>query len=145
MAGPRRPDAAIRGVRAQAFVVPTEQPEADGTLAWDSTTLVVAEVEGGGRSGLGYTYAEASAASLIRGKLADLVAGREALDPPTAWQAMQRGVRNLGHGGRVACAVAAVDTALWDLKAKLLDLPLALLLGRCREAVPIYGSGGFTT
>ncbi len=35
--------------------------------------------------------------------------------------------------------------ALWDLKAKALDLPLAALLGRCRDSVPIYGSGGFTS
>ena len=58
---------------------------------------------------------------------------------------MQRAVRNMGRAGLAATAISAVDTALWDLKAKLLDLPLALLLGRYRDAVPIYGSGGFTT
>jgi L-alanine-DL-glutamate epimerase-like enolase superfamily enzyme len=39
----------------------------------------------------------------------------------------------------------AVDVALWDLKARLLDLPLVTLLGAVRDAVPAYGSGGFTT
>jgi len=42
-------------------------------------------------------------------------------------------------------AISAVDVALWDLKAKLLDVPLAQLLGPCRERVPVYGSGGFTS
>ena len=41
-------------------------------------------------------------------------------------------------------AISAVDTALWDLKARLLDLPLVTLLGQVRDALPIYGSGGFT-
>jgi L-alanine-DL-glutamate epimerase-like enolase superfamily enzyme len=58
---------------------------------------------------------------------------------------MQRAVRNMGRQGLAATAISAVDTALWDLKAKLLDLPLCLLLGRARNDVPIYGSGGFTT
>ena len=57
---------------------------------------------------------------------------------------MQRAVRNLGRDGLAATAISAIDTALWDLKAKLLDLPLAVLFGRYREAVPIYGCGGFT-
>ena len=42
-------------------------------------------------------------------------------------------------------AISAVDSALWDLKARLLGLPLAVLLGKCRDRVPIYGSGGFTS
>jgi L-alanine-DL-glutamate epimerase-like enolase superfamily enzyme len=42
-------------------------------------------------------------------------------------------------------AIAAVDVALWDLAARLLDVALADLLGRCRDAVPVYGSGGFTS
>ena len=58
---------------------------------------------------------------------------------------MQRAVRNLGRAGLCATAISAVDTALWDLKAKLLGLPLAALLGRVRDEVEIYGSGGFTS
>jgi L-alanine-DL-glutamate epimerase-like enolase superfamily enzyme len=42
-------------------------------------------------------------------------------------------------------AIAAVDVALWDLKARLLGLPLCRLLGTVRDRVPIYGSGGFTS
>src|SRR5581483_4875870 len=54
-------------------------------------------------------------------------------------------VRNIGSRGVAACAIAAVDMALWDLKAKLLDISLADLLGLRREAAPCYGSGGFTS
>ena len=137
--------AAIGNLTAAAYTIPTDSPEADGTMAWTSTTLVVVEVEGGGKTGLGYTYTDASVTHLIDRKLAEVVEGRDVLDPPGAWRAMQRAVRNMGREGLAATAISAIDTALWDLKAKLLDLPLALLLGRYREAVPIYGSGGFTT
>ena len=58
---------------------------------------------------------------------------------------MARAVRNLGRPGVAAMAIRAVDVALWDLKARLLGLPLATLLGAVHEQVPIYGSGGFTS
>ncbi len=135
----------IESVRAAAYTIPTDKPEGDGTLRWDSTTLVVVEVAGGGQTGLGYTYSSGSIVALIDGKLAEVVRQHSVLDPPAAWRAMQRAVRNMGREGLAATAISAVDTALWDLKARLLGLPLALLFGRFREAVPIYGSGGFTT
>ena len=124
---------------------PTDLPEADGTAAWDSTTLVVVFVQAGGLEGVGYTYADASAALVVAGKLASVVRGASALDPPRAWQALQRAMRNLGRAGLCAAAISAVDTALWNLKAKLLGLPLASLLGCYRSSVEIYGSGGFTS
>jgi L-alanine-DL-glutamate epimerase-like enolase superfamily enzyme len=138
-------EARVDAVRARAFTIPTDKPEADGTFAWTSTTLVVVEVEGGGKQGLGYTYSHACIVGLILTALADAVGGQDCLDPPTAWLAMQRTVRNLGREGLAATAISAVDAALWDLKAKLVGLPLASLLGCCRDAVPIYGSGGFTS
>ena len=138
-------EAPITNVRACAYTVPTDRPEADGTFAWDSTTLVVVHVDAGGKAGLGYTYTHGCIVDLITGKLKDAVAGFDALDPPAAFAAMQRAVRNMGRQGLAATAISAVDTALWDLKAKLLNRPLCSLLGRARDDVPIYGSGGFTT
>lgn len=135
----------IQGVNARAYKIPTDAPEADGTLSWDSTTLVVTHVKGGGREGLGYTYADACIVPLLEKKLAQSIEGFDAMDPPGAWRAMQRAVRNLGREGLAATAISALDTALWDLKAKLLDVPLARLLGTFREEVPVYGSGGFTS
>lgn len=127
------------------FRIPTDAPESDGTLEWDSTILVLVELAAGARQGVGYTYADRSAAVLIRDRLAEVIEGRDAMDIPGAWWAMLAAVRNLGHGGITAMAISAVDAALWDLKAKLLDLPLVKLLGAVRGAVPVYGSGGFTS
>ena len=127
-----------------AYTVPTDQPEADGTLAWDSTTIVVVHAHGGGEWGLGYTYADVSTAKLVESKLADIVAGRDAMAPQAAWEAMVEQTRNLGRPGITSMAIAAVDVALWDLKARALGLPLCKLLGMAHDRVPVYGSGGFT-
>lgn len=134
----------IERVRARAFKVPTDKPEADGTIAWNATTLVLVEVSGGGTAGVGYTYSGASIVTLIQVELAEVICGFDALDPQSAWLRMQRHVRNLGREGLAATAISAVDAALYDLKARLLNLPLAKLLGSYRNKVPIYGSGGFT-
>lgn len=135
----------IERLAAAAYRIPTDGPEADGTFAWESTTLVVVQAAAASHVGIGYTYADAAAAGLIRGPLAKVVVGRDAADISGAFAAMQGNVRNIGRGGIAACAISAVDAALWDLKAQLLDLPLAALLGRCRGGVKVYGSGGFTT
>jgi L-alanine-DL-glutamate epimerase-like enolase superfamily enzyme len=140
-----KPEVPIESVQAQAFTVPTDRPEADGTIAWDSTTLVVVEIAAGGKSGMGYTYSSACIVDLIGKTLAEKIKGKDALSPQAAFAAMERAVRNLGREGLAATAISAVDTALYDLKARLLDVPLARLLGAYRLSVPIYGSGGFTT
>jgi L-alanine-DL-glutamate epimerase-like enolase superfamily enzyme len=137
--------AEIGELTATAYTVPTDRPESDGTLEWDSTTIVVVQVEGGGKRGLGYTYGHQAIAEVVSSTLAPLVAGMSALAPREAWAAMQREVRNLGRQGLCAMAISAVDIALWDLRAKLLGLSLADSLGRFREAIPAYGSGGFTS
>ncbi len=99
----------------------------------------------GGKRGLGYTYADTATARLIHDLLSKIVEGHDAMSVPVVWQAMVRRIRNLGRPGIVSMAISAVDTALWDLKARLLDLPLVTLLGAVREAVPICGSGEFTS
>ncbi|MET7484400.1 enolase C-terminal domain-like protein [Streptomyces sp. NPDC005538] len=135
----------VDGVETAVYTVPTDAPEGDGTLAWDSTTMVVVQVRAGGVTGLGYTYGAAATAQVVAEQLADAVTGLSAWDIPAANEAMTRTVRNAGRPGLVAGAVSAVDIALWDLKARLLDLPLTRLLGASRTDVPVYGSGGFTT
>ncbi len=145
IAGSTLPAFPVRLVRASAYRVPTDFPESDGTLEWDSTTLVLAELEAGGERGLGYTYADSSTAVLVRDTLAPVVEGRDAMDVAGCWDAMVAAVRNLGRPGIASMAVAAVDNGLWDLKAKLLELPLARLLGSVRHRIDAYGSGGFTS
>ncbi|MFR9794698.1 enolase C-terminal domain-like protein [Streptomyces sp. MS06] len=132
-------------VETSVFAVPTDVPEADGTLSWDTTTAVVVTVGCADLTGLGYTYAPAATARVVDGLLASVVTGSPALDVPRANEAMQRAVRNAGLPGIAAQAISAVDIALWDCKARLLGLPLMRLLGAARDEVPVYGSGGFTT
>jgi L-alanine-DL-glutamate epimerase-like enolase superfamily enzyme len=136
---------AVEDLEVSAYTVPTDAPESDGTLAWDSTTMVLVEAKAGDRTGLGYTYGDVAVARFVESKLADIVRGADALAPPAAWARMQAAIRNAGRPGVGAMAVSAVDVALWDLKARLLDLPLVAVLPRFHEAVPIYGSGGFTS
>jgi L-alanine-DL-glutamate epimerase-like enolase superfamily enzyme len=135
----------IESLRVSAYTIPTERPESDGTLEWDSTTLILVRLGAGGKTGLGYTYAAPATARLIEGLLKPVVCGAEAMDIPRLYDAMRRGTRNLGGTGIAAMAISAIDTALWDLKAKLLELPLVRLLGSVRDSVPVYGSGGFTS
>lgn len=137
--------AAIEKIDVSTYKIPTDSPESDGTYEWKSTTLVVVEAHASNEIGLGYTYADGSTARLIHDKLAHAIQGLDALAVPLAWETMVETIRNLGRPGIGSMAISAVDAALWDLKAKLLGLPLAALLGAVRDAAPIYGSGGFTS
>jgi L-alanine-DL-glutamate epimerase-like enolase superfamily enzyme len=137
-------EAPIERIGVEAFRIPTDAPESDGTLAWSSTTMVLVEASAAGETGIGYSYTGRAAATLIDDLLAGSVTGRDAMDTPACWQAMVDAIRNLGRPGIAATAIAAVDNALWDLKARILALPLADLLGRARDAIPVYGSGGFS-
>jgi len=141
----RRCATMIDHVYAAAYRIPTDRPEADGTLSWTSTTLVVIYVFAGNARGLGFTYGHASSVALVQDLLASALNDQDCLDVPGCWMAMQRAVRNVGRSGIASCALSAVDLALWDLKAQILSIPLVKLLGSCRRDIPIYGSGGFTS
>jgi len=132
-------------IEVTTYKIPTDAPESDGTLSWDSTTFVVVRARSGGTTGIGYTYAGTSVATVIQEKLSGTVEGSDALTPQASWAAMQHAVRNLGKPGVVAEAISAVDIALWDLAARLQDVPLVLAIGAVHETMPIYGSGGFTS
>ena len=134
----------IESVEAAVYTVPTDAPEADGTLSWDSTVMTVVRVQASGTWGTGWTYGSAACGTVVTGKLAAIVRGRDPMDVAGAWEAMVRAVRNDGRPGAVGYAISAVDVALWDLKARLLGVPLPRLLGAVRTEVPVYGSGGFT-
>lgn len=138
-------EALIQSVKTVAYRIPTATPESDGTLQWEATVLVLVEITCADVTGLGYTYADTSAAGVIKEKLAPIVSGNDPFDIPLLWQEMRRAVRNIGRPGIASTAIAAVDIALWDLKARLLERPLVKLLGQVHIQIPVYGSGGFTS
>lgn len=140
-----RSDVRVERLTTAVYRIPTDRPESDGTFTWDSTTLVLVFVAAGEAQGFGYTYGAGAVASVIRDQLAPVVRGRDPFAVRGAWDAMVQAVRNVGRPGIASHAIAAVDTGLWDLKARLLGVSLASLVGTARESVPVYGSGGFTS
>jgi L-alanine-DL-glutamate epimerase-like enolase superfamily enzyme len=135
----------VESVTCAAYTEPTDRPESDGTFAWDSTTIVVVQVRGGGAVGLGYSYTDPAAAGLVRGVLEPAVVGQPVAAIGGCWSAMVDALRNIGRPGLGSAALSAVDVALWDLKARLLGVSVAALTPSVRAAVPVYGSGGFTS
>ncbi len=135
----------IEALECAVYRFPTPAPEGDGTLSWDATVAVTVTARAGEVSGLGWTYSTGAAAGVVREHLASAVVGQSVADIDACWSAMVRGCRNLGTRGLVMQAVSAVDVALWDLKARVAGVCLAALLGSARDAVPVYGSGGFAT
>jgi L-alanine-DL-glutamate epimerase-like enolase superfamily enzyme len=132
-------------IDAAAYRVPTDGPEADGTFAWDSTTMVVVTVAAAGSTGTGWTFAPAAAAAVVHELLAPVVADADPGDVESAWEAMVRAVRNAGRPGLVGMALSAVDIALWDLRGRIEARALTELWDAVPVAVEAYGSGGFTT
>jgi len=135
----------IQSIECEAYAFPFQKAESDGTETWDKTTLILTRIQAGGETGLGYTYGDPPTAQIVRSILAPAVMGQSAFDIQKLWFAMLERVRNTGRPGIASMAIASVDTALWDLKAKLLKQPLSVLLGQVRPAVAAYGSGGFTS
>ncbi len=135
----------IKDLKVSAYKIPTTTPEADGTIEWNSTTLVLVEINAADKTGIGYTYANEASAVVIGKVLKKIIANANAFDISSLNAKMIAAIRNDGQAGIAMMAVSSVDNALWDLKAKLLDMPLCNLLGKAKDRMLIYGSGGFTS
>lgn len=135
----------IKRVEVSAYTIPTDAPEGDGTLNWNSTTLVLCEVHAGNEIGIGYTYGNKATAVLADELGQKCLHEQSPLDISALYESMLEKVRNDGSGGIASMAISALDVALWDLKAKLLNCSVVDLLGRAESSVAVYGSGGFTT
>jgi L-alanine-DL-glutamate epimerase-like enolase superfamily enzyme len=135
----------VENLSVSVYKIPTDGPESDGTIAWNSTTMVLVSIQAGGKTGTGYTYGSTACATLISDTLKHMVIGMNALDIPAIYSLLTKNIRNQGSTGIAMMAVSAVDNALWDLKARLMNMPLALLLGKVKDNMLIYGSGGFTS
>ena len=128
-----------------AYTIPTDAPEGDGTLRWDSTTLILCEMHAAEVTGLGYTYGNRRPL-LVADHLGEkCLLRRSALDIAGIHLAMLEQVRNDGSRGIASMAISALDIALWDLKARLLGLLGGRFAGGRAASVAAYGSGGFTT
>ena len=104
-------EARVEKLDVSVHTIPTDSPESDGTMEWDSTTIVLVEAHGGGRTGVGYTYTAAAAGALIDEKLREVVEGSDMFALGETWLAMGATLRNVGRPGLASCAVSAVDTA----------------------------------
>jgi L-alanine-DL-glutamate epimerase-like enolase superfamily enzyme len=136
----------IDALDVRTYRIPTANgSESDGTAIWDATTMVLVEIHAGGRSGIGYTYADDATAAVIHDELRPVLDDADAFETGKRFADMQAAIRNMGRDGITSMAISAVDIALWDLKGKLLEAPVCTLLGAARSAVPVYGSGGFTS
>ncbi|HET6255245.1 MAG TPA: enolase C-terminal domain-like protein [Puia sp.] len=135
----------IESLEASAYRIPTDKAESDGTLEWNETTMVLVKVRAVGSEGVGYSYGHASMVPLIGSMLKPHLLERDVMDVEAIQGSLIRQIRNDGQVGLGMMAVSAVDIALWDLKAKLLGLPLCRLLGQERAGMQVYGSGGFTS
>ncbi len=139
------PDCPITNIEASALAIPTDGPESDGTSTWSSTTIVIVRITAAGLTGLGYSYTDRSVAALITERFWSILMGQDAMGISALWNRMQAESRSMGVTGLISMAISAVDNALWDLKARLLSLPLVTLIGDVRERIPIYASGGSTS
>ena len=127
-----------------SYSIPTHEPESDGTFEWEKTIIILVRIFAGGQTGLGYTYGDLSTAVFIRENLKPVALGQDVFSS-TLWDEMRMKCRNLGIPGIGSMAVSAVDIALWDLRGKILGLPVYVLAGKHKNRIAAYGSGGFTS
>lgn len=101
-----------------------------------------------GHEGLGYCYAVNSAGRLLSVAVTDLLAprliGQDSLRVEGLWSELYQEALLLGRAGGVVRALSALDTALWDVNARRVGLPLYQYLGAvAHDRVPAYASGGY--
>lgn len=102
-----------------------------------------------GYEGVGLTYNEIggeATKTLIEKSIAPKIIGKDVFCTEDIWNDLFQYLRGVGRKGLTFCAISAVDIALWDLKGKILNMPLNRLWGStCKTEVPVYASGGWTS
>jgi L-alanine-DL-glutamate epimerase-like enolase superfamily enzyme len=100
-----------------------------------------------GHEGLGFSYAKRAGGPGLYAharEIAPELIGEDPSDIQRIWTKLVWAGASVGRSGLATQAIAAIDIALWDLKAKRAGLPLAKLLGAHRDDVACYNtSGGF--
>jgi len=130
---------------ATVEAIPVSYPEPNDFDALRHLCLVKISTEDGvvgwGESITMWTESTFAAKALVEG-MADLVVGRDPLDNVAIWHSLHDRAWWYGYGGGLASfAIAAIDIALWDIKGKLLGVPVVQLLGGAvHEKLPAVAS-----
>lgn len=122
---------------------------ADSTRKVETVGMTVIRVTTDqGLEGFGVTYHEVGGPAiraLVTRDMAPRLMDRDPFDTDVIWREFFGIFRGVGRKGLMFCALSAVDIALWDLKGKILGMPIHRLLGGGRQRVPVYASGGWTS
>lgn len=109
-------------------------------------TPIVRVFDSDGASGTGYSYTIGTGGSsivrLLRDHLAPMLVGRDADMIEDVWRTLLFKTHATWPGAVTSLALAAVDTALWDLRCRRAELPLYVLAGGAQEKVPVYTTEG---
>lgn len=112
----------------------------------NNVALLFAEIEtSAGHSGMGFTYTLRTGGPAQFAHAVEVAPGLIDEDPNDIgrlWNKLAWASASVGRSGVATQAIAAIDTALWDLKAKRAALPLAKLLGAYRDRVRCYNTSG---
>ncbi len=135
----------IQRIRSEIVRLPADEPLADGPKSSGTRDIVVVKIwTADGIEGVGVTFFGAAMTNTLKQAVDDL--GRLIIgDDPRLTERIADKLRvaamSCGPGGVFTLALSAIDTALWDIKAKALGQPVAHLLGGHRDKVPAYASG----
>lgn len=144
----------ITRIRLELVDLPLHTPVSDAKVLTgrqrplSRVAVLVARVgDDGGRTGLGFGYAKRAGGPALHAhatEIAPELVGEDPSDIGRLWDKLVWAGASVGRSGLAVQAIAAMDIALWDLKAARAGLPLAKLLGAYRDSVPCYNtSGGF--
>ena len=135
----------IARVRSEIVRLPADEPLADGPKSPGTRDIVVVKVvTADGIEGLGVTFFGAAMTNTLKQAVDDLgklIIGDDPRLVERIADKLRLAAASSGPGGIFTLALSAIDTALWDIKAKSLGLPVAQLLGGHRDVVPAYASG----
>lgn len=139
----------IRDVKVHLVSMEVKGKFADATRKVETIGYTIVRVTTNeGIEGFGVTYHEVGGEAtrmLIEKNIAPRIIGKDPFETEVIWADMFQYLRGVGRKGLMFCALSAVDIALWDLKGKILDIPLYRLWGGNQKKVPVYGSGGWTS
>jgi len=137
----------IEEVRTDWLRIPLSQPIADSTHVLRFIDLILVEIRAGDHVGTSYMLSFDYAPALLKG-IVDQELKRHVLGQPAdairaVYQRNLAATEYIGREGVAMWGISAIDVALWDLLARRLGVPAAVLFGQNTTAVPVYGSGGW--